>query len=266
MGKHRSDQAHEGINFEPSPPLPLPIPGGAFLCNLARSRTVIECTRSSRTKRRYGVRKQPICPLGCLKQVPEIIGLDAQMTEINSYLQTSPALLWKQIWWRWHWRQGTLEALYSLRRWIGSEVRFGDPGESPVSPEQDLEFVAGLMKSKARSASPPTLVPTNSPLDLCRHGRHERLETARTRQRQQQQKHEGCDWHCWCSNIEKANESKIQRADQFAASLRPVVEPLREAGKTFQEIAEILNHMGMVTTHGKRFGASTVHRITMRFA
>ena len=98
--------------------------------------------------------------------------------------------------------------------------------------------------------------------------RHERLEIGRgTRRALATAKARGVRLGtAGARNIEKANKSKIQRADQFAASLRPVVEPLREAGKTFQEIAEILNHMGMVTSHGKRFGASTVHRITMRFA
>ena len=134
---------------------------------------------------------------------------------------------------------------------------------------RDLEFVAGLMKSKVRFR-----IATNPGADELTIGiyavmaRHERLEIGRrTRQALAAAKARGVRLGtAGARNIEKANESKTQRADQFAASLRPVVEPLREAGKTFQEIAEILNGMGMVTTHGKRFGASTVHRITMRFA
>ena len=134
---------------------------------------------------------------------------------------------------------------------------------------RDLEFVAGLMKSKVRFR-----IATNPGADELTIGiyavmaRHERLEIGRrTRQALAAAKARGVRLGtAGARNIEKANESKIQRADEFAASLRPVVEPLREAGKTFQEIAEILNHMGMVTTHGKKFGASTVHRITMRYA
>ena len=193
------------------------------------------------------------------------------MTEINSYLQTIPG--------------ASVEADLVEVASGGKEL-----SERPVLAQamdlaaesgsvilvsrlcrlsRDLEFVAGLMKSKVRFR-----IATNPGADELTIGiyavmaRHERLEIGRrTRQALAAAKARGVRLGtAGARNIEKANESKIQRADQFAASLRPVVEPLREAGKTFQEIAEILNHMGMVTTHGKRFGASTVHRITMRFA
>lgn len=199
------------------------------------------------------------------------LGLDAQMTEINSYLQTIPG--------------ASVEADLVEVASGGKEL-----SERPVLAQamdlatksgavilvsrlcrlsRDLEFVAGLMKSKVRFR-----IATNPGADELTIGiyavmaRHERLEIGRrTRQALAAAKARGVRLGtAGARNIEKANESKIQRADQFAASLRPVVEPLREAGKTFQEIAEILNHMGMVTSHGKRFGASTVHRITMRFA
>ena len=199
------------------------------------------------------------------------LGLDAQMTEINSYLRTIPG--------------ASVEADLVEVASGGKEL-----SERPVLAQamdlaaesgsvilvsrlcrlsRDLEFVAGLMKSKVRFR-----IATNPGADELTIGiyavmaRHERLEIGRrTRQALAAAKARGVRLGtAGARNIEKANESKIQRADQFAASLRPVVEPLREAGKTFQEIAEILNHMGMVTTHGKRFGASTVHRITMRFA
>ena len=199
------------------------------------------------------------------------LGLDAQMTEINSYLQTIPG--------------ASVEADLVEVASGGKEL-----SERPVLAQamdlaaksgsvilvsrlcrlsRDLEFVAGLMKSKVRFR-----IATNPGADELTIGiyavmaRHERLEIGRrTRQALAAAKARGVRLGtAGARNIEKANESKIQRADQFAASLRPVVEPLREAGKTFQEIAEILNHMGMVTSHGKKFGASTVHRITMRFA
>ena len=199
------------------------------------------------------------------------LGLDAQMTEINSYLQTIPG--------------ASVEADLVEVASGGKEL-----SERPVLAQamdlaaksgsvilvsrlcrlsRDLEFVAGLMKSKVRFR-----IATNPGADELTIGiyavmaRHERLEIGRrTRQALAAAKARGVRLGtAGARNIEKANQSKIQRADQFAASLRPVVEPLREAGKTFQEIAEILNHMGMVTSHGKKFGASTVHRITMRFA
>ena len=199
------------------------------------------------------------------------LGLDAQMTEINSYLQTIPG--------------ASVEADLVEVASGGKEL-----SERPVLAQamdlaaksgsvilvsrlcrlsRDLEFVAGLMKSKVRFR-----IATNPGADELTIGiyavmaRHERLEIGRrTRQALAAAKARGVRLGAaGAQNIEKANERKIQRADQFAATLRPVVEPLREAGKTFQEIAEILNHMGMVTAHGKKFGASTVHRITMRYA
>ena len=199
------------------------------------------------------------------------LGLDAQMTEINSYLQTIPG--------------ASVEADLVEVASGGKEL-----SERPVLAQamdlaaksgsvilvsrlcrlsRDLEFVAGLMKSKVRFR-----IATNPGADELTIGiyavmaRHERLEIGRrTRQALAAAKARGVRLGAaGAQNIEKANERKIQRADQFAATLRPVVEPLREAGKTFKEIAEILNHMGMVTAHGKKFGASTVHRITMRYA
>ena len=199
------------------------------------------------------------------------LGLDAQMTEINSYLQTIPG--------------ASVEAdlvevasggkELSERPVLAQAMDLASKTESVILVSRlcrlsrDLEFVAGLMKSKVRFR-----IATNPGADELTIGiyavmaRHERLEIGRrTRQALAAAKARGVRLGtAGARNIEKANESKIQRADQFAASLRPVVEPLREAGKTFQEIAEILNHMGMVTSHGKKFGASTVHRITMRFA
>ena len=199
------------------------------------------------------------------------LGLDAQMTEINSYLQTIPG--------------ASVEADLVEVASGGKEL-----SERPVLAHamdlaaksgsvilvsrlcrlsRDLEFVAGLMKSKVRFR-----IATNPGADELTIGiyavmaRHERLEIGRrTRQALAAAKARGVRLGAaGAQNIEKANERKIQRADQFAETLHPVVEPLREAGKTFKEIAEILNHMGMVTAHGKKFGASTVHRITMRYA
>ena len=199
------------------------------------------------------------------------LGLDAQMTEINSYLQTIPG--------------ASVEAdlvevasggkELSERPVLAQAMDLASKTESVILVSRlcrlsrDLEFVAGLMKSKVRFR-----IATNPGADELTIGiyavmaRHERLEIGRrTRQALAAAKARGVRLGAaGAQNIEKANERKIQRADQFAATLRPVVEPLREAGKTFQEIAEILNHMGMVTAHGKKFGASTVHRITMRYA
>ncbi len=199
------------------------------------------------------------------------LGLDAQMTEINSYLQTIPGasveadLVEVESGGKELSERPVLAHAMDLAAKSGSVILVS----RLCRLSRDLEFVAGLMKSKVRFR-----IATNPGADELTIGiyavmaRHERLEIGRrTRQALAAAKARGVRLGAaGAQNIEKANERKIQRADQFAATLRPVVEPLREAGKTFQEIAEILNHMGMVTAHGKKFGASTVHRITMRYA
>ena len=199
------------------------------------------------------------------------LGLDAQMTEINSYLQTIPGasveadLVEVESGGKELSERPVLAHAMDLAAKSGSVILVS----RLCRLSRDLEFVAGLMKSKVRFR-----IATNPGADELTIGiyavmaRHERLEIGRrTRQALAAAKARGVRLGAaGAQNIEKANERKIQRADQFAETLRPVVEPLREAGKTFKEIAEILNHMGMVTAHGKKFGASTVHRITMRYA
>ena len=66
-------------------------------------------------------------------------------------------------------------------------------------------------------------------------------------------------------NIKKANEAKTSAANSFALKIQPMVEPLRKAGKTFQEIADVLNSMGIKTPTGKCFYPSSVRNYTLRF-
>jgi len=66
-------------------------------------------------------------------------------------------------------------------------------------------------------------------------------------------------------NIKNANEAKVSAANSFALKIQPLVEPLREAGKTFQEIADALNSMGIKTPQGKSFYPSSVRNYTLRF-
>ena len=65
-------------------------------------------------------------------------------------------------------------------------------------------------------------------------------------------------------NIKKANEVKRQQACRFASKLKPVIQPLRNQGKTYQQIANILNEMGCTTAQGKSFQPIQVSRIMDR--
>ena len=98
-------------------------------------------------------------------------------------------------------------------------------------------------------------------------GMHERKEIGRrTRQALAIAKAKGVKLGTAGSrNIKKANDAKISAANTFAAKLQPLVMPLREAGKTFNEIADVLNQMNIRTPQGKKFQATQVRRYTLRF-
>ena len=135
---------------------------------------------------------------------------------------------------------------------------------------RDLEFIAGLMKSsrvKFRIATNPTADELSIGIYAVM-GLHERKEIGRrTRQALAVAKARGVKLGtAGARNIKKANDARISAANSFASQLAPLVQPLRQSGKTYQEIADILNHMGIKTPQGKSFFASSVQRYSLRFA
>ena len=134
---------------------------------------------------------------------------------------------------------------------------------------RDLEFTASLMKRNIRFRIATN--PTADELTIGIYavmGMHERKEIGRrTRQALAAAKARGVRLGTTGSrNIKKANEAKVSAANSFALKIQPLVEPLREAGKTFQEIADALNSMGIKTPQGKCFQPTQVRRYTLRFA
>lgn len=133
---------------------------------------------------------------------------------------------------------------------------------------RDLELIAGLMKRDVQFR-----IATNPSADELTIGiyalmaMHERKEIGRrTRQALAEAKRRGVKLGTAGSrNIKKANDAKISAANTFAAKLQPLVMPLREAGKTFNEIADVLNQMNIRTPQGKKFQATQVRRYTLRF-
>ena len=133
---------------------------------------------------------------------------------------------------------------------------------------RDLELIAGLMKRDVQFR-----IATNPSADELTIGiyalmaMHERKEIGRrTRQALAEAKRRGVKLGTAGSrNIKKANDAKISAANTFAAKLQPLVMPLREAGKTFNEIADVLNQMNIKTPQGKKFQATQVRRYTLRF-
>jgi|TARA_Y100000289_G_C3801281_1_gene89108 hypothetical protein len=66
------------------------------------------------------------------------------------------------------------------------------------------------------------------------------------------------------ANFEKANKVKIKNANEFSKKLEHIIKPLRESGRTFQEIADTLNEMGIKTPLGKCFYPASVRNYFVR--
>jgi len=60
------------------------------------------------------------------------------------------------------------------------------------------------------------------------------------------------------------NRKRSKSAGLFAEKYSPIINPLREKGYTYQEIAETLNNMGLKTARGKDFYPMQVKRIIDR--
>jgi DNA invertase Pin-like site-specific DNA recombinase len=67
-------------------------------------------------------------------------------------------------------------------------------------------------------------------------------------------------------NIDKANAAARKVADDHAAKVIDTIVPLKEAGRTLQQIADTLNKSGVVTSRGGQWYPSTVINILKRVA
>ena len=65
-------------------------------------------------------------------------------------------------------------------------------------------------------------------------------------------------------NIDKANEAARALADSHAAKVMDTVLPLKEAGRTLQQIADTLNKSGVKTARGGKWYPTTVKNVLSR--
>lgn len=65
-------------------------------------------------------------------------------------------------------------------------------------------------------------------------------------------------------NIDKLNEAARQSADAYAMKVMDTIEPLRQAGRTLQQIADTLNKTGVKTARGGKWYPSTVKNVLAR--
>jgi DNA invertase Pin-like site-specific DNA recombinase len=59
----------------------------------------------------------------------------------------------------------------------------------------------------------------------------------------------------------KGNAANVEAAESHAAEILPVARKLREAGRTFQEIADVLTGRGLLTRRGKAWTHVAVMRL-----
>jgi DNA invertase Pin-like site-specific DNA recombinase len=67
-------------------------------------------------------------------------------------------------------------------------------------------------------------------------------------------------------NIDRANEAARKVADDHAAKVMDTIIPLKEAGRTLQQIADTLNKSGVLTSRGGQWYPTTVSNILKRVA
>ncbi|WP_040820393.1 recombinase family protein [Thalassobium sp. R2A62] len=65
-------------------------------------------------------------------------------------------------------------------------------------------------------------------------------------------------------NIDRANEAARALADSHAAKVMDTVLPLKEAGRTLQQIADTLNKSGVKTARGGKWHPTTVKNVLAR--
>jgi DNA invertase Pin-like site-specific DNA recombinase len=65
-------------------------------------------------------------------------------------------------------------------------------------------------------------------------------------------------------NIDSANEAARAVADTHAAKVMDTIRPLRDAGRTLQQIADTLNRTGVATSRGGKWYATTVKNVLSR--
>ena len=65
-------------------------------------------------------------------------------------------------------------------------------------------------------------------------------------------------------NIDHANEAAREVADRHAAKVMDTIRPLRDAGRTLQEIADTLNRTGVSTSRGGKWYPTTVTNVLKR--
>ena len=206
---------------------------------------------------------------GGSNQIKSGLGLEAQTTEINCYLQTVE-------------HYSVVEEFTEIasgkdhqnRPILQSAIEKSIQTNSVLLVSRvcrlsrDLEFTASLMKSnkvRFRIATMPTADNFIIAIYAAMVQKDREMISIRTKNALREARKRGTKLGVkGKENIKQANIKKIQQADAFAAKVKKVVIPMREEGKTYLQIAKILCDVNFLTPRGKQFTPSSVQRYCVR--
>ena len=132
---------------------------------------------------------------------------------------------------------------------------------------RDLEFTASLLKNSKVSFKVAS-IPSADNLTLSIHAvmlqRERELTGIRTKIALREVRKTGkLLGRTGSENIKQANEKRISAANKFATKAKLVIQPFRDQGKTYQQIAEILQGLNFKTPQGKDFSKAQVRRYAL---
>ena len=206
---------------------------------------------------------------GGTNQIKSGLGLEAQMTEINCYLQgIDDHVIVDQF------TEIASGKDHQNRPILQSAIEKSIQTNSIVLVSRicrlsrDLEFTASLMKSnkvKFRIATMPTADNFIIAIYAAMVQKDREMISIRTKNALREAKKKGKKLGIMGKeNIKQANLKKIQQADEFADKVKKVVIPMREEGKTYLQIANILSDVNFLTPRGCKFTPSSVQRYCVR--
>ena len=206
---------------------------------------------------------------GGTNQIKSGLGLEAQMTEINCYLQGVDDYQIVE-----EYTEIASGKDHQNRPILQSAIEKSIQTNSIVLVSRicrlsrDLEFTASLMKSnkvKFRIATMPTADNFIIAIYAAMVQKDREMISIRTKNALREAKRRGVKLGIsGKENIKNANKVKIQQADKFAKKVKTLVIPMRVEGKTYRQIANILNEVNFLTPKGKQFSHSTVRRYLVR--
>jgi DNA invertase Pin-like site-specific DNA recombinase len=203
------------------------------------------------------------------KQGDSGLGLAAQQRDIELYLTTYAETPWEVI--------GAFQDVESGAKddraefWKAVELAEKTGATLLASKldriSRDVEFVASLLKRKKLAfivAAMPSADKFQLHIYAALAEQEREFISLRTKQALAEAKKRGVQLGGNRGNIDKANEAARAVADHHASKVIDTIKPLKEAGQTFQQIADTLNRSGVTTSRGSKWYPSTVRNTYMR--